>query len=36
MDPTKHEDVREFAYGSGLLDPAKVVDPGVGSMACTW
>lgn len=20
-DPTKHEDVREFAYGSGLLNP---------------
>lgn len=28
-DPTKHEDVREFAYGSGLLNPTKAVDPGL-------
>ena len=36
MDPTMHEDVREFAYGSGLLNPMKAIDPGVGLMVCTW
>lgn len=29
MDPRKHENEWEFAYGSGLLDPVRAVDPGL-------
>ncbi|XP_016649805.1 PREDICTED: cucumisin-like [Prunus mume] len=29
VDPKKHENEREFAYGSGLLNPTKAVDPGL-------
>ncbi|KAG2699213.1 hypothetical protein I3760_07G183000 [Carya illinoinensis] len=29
MDPDRHENEEEFAYGSGLLNPAKAVDPGL-------
>lgn len=29
MDPRKHENEREFAYGSGLLNPTKALDPGL-------
>ncbi|KAJ7970036.1 cucumisin-like [Quillaja saponaria] len=29
MDAEKHENEREFAYGSGLLNPVKAIDPGL-------
>ncbi|CAB4271346.1 unnamed protein product [Prunus armeniaca] len=29
VDPKKHENEREFAYRSGLLNPTKAVDPGL-------
>nr|POF21377.1 cucumisin [Quercus suber] len=29
MDPKEHEEDKEFAYGSGLLNLAKAVDPGL-------
>ncbi|PON69945.1 Peptidase S8, subtilisin-related [Parasponia andersonii] len=29
MEPTKHQLENEFAYGSGLLNPTKAVDPGL-------
>ncbi|VVA11028.1 PREDICTED: cucumisin [Prunus dulcis] len=29
VDPKKHENEREFACGSGLLNPTKAVDPGL-------
>ncbi|PQM42507.1 subtilisin-like protease SBT4.3 isoform X1 [Prunus yedoensis var. nudiflora] len=34
VDPKKHENEREFAYGSGLLNPTKAVDPGLGHQTC--
>ncbi|KDP25528.1 hypothetical protein JCGZ_20684 [Jatropha curcas] len=29
MDPTKHEEVLEFGYGSGHMNPLQAVDPGL-------
>ncbi len=29
MDPKKHEDVLEFTYGSGHINPLQAVNPGL-------